>query len=82
MTVTLEIPPDLEQRLLAEARLRGIPFDQLLLEYLSSGTQPRAERGKSIFEQGLGLLGSAEDSAMVDEVVALAYEERRRPSGR
>lgn len=34
----------------------------------------------SVFEQGLGLFGSAEDAALLDEVVQMAYEERRRPS--
>jgi hypothetical protein len=33
----------------------------------------------TVFEQGLGLFGSTEDSALLDEVVDLAYEERRRP---
>jgi hypothetical protein len=33
----------------------------------------------TVFEQGLGLFGSAEDAALLDEVVELAYEERRRP---
>jgi hypothetical protein len=32
-----------------------------------------------IFEQGLGLFGSPADSALLDEVVQRAYEERRRP---
>lgn len=31
------------------------------------------------FQQGLGLFGSPEDSALLDDVVALAYEERRHP---
>jgi len=34
---------------------------------------------ETIFEQGLGLFGSPEDAALLDEVVQLAYEERRRP---
>ena len=34
----------------------------------------------SVFEQGLGLFGSTEDAALLDEVVKLAYEERRRAS--
>lgn len=38
--------------------------------------QPQA----TVFEQGLGLFGSPEDAALLDEVVQLAYEERRRPS--
>jgi len=34
----------------------------------------------TIFEQGLGLFGSPEDAALLDEVVQLAYEDRRRPA--
>jgi hypothetical protein len=36
--------------------------------------------GATVFEQGLGLFGSPEDSALLDEVVQLAYEERHRSS--
>lgn len=32
----------------------------------------------TVFEQGLGLFGSPEDAALLDEVVTLAYEERSR----
>ena len=32
----------------------------------------------TVFEQGLGLFGSSEDAALLDEVVELAYAERRR----
>ena len=35
---------------------------------------------KSVFEQGLGLFGSPVDAALLDEVVSMAYEERRRPA--
>ena len=35
---------------------------------------------RTVFEQGLGLFGSPEDAALLDEVVQLAYEERRRSS--
>jgi hypothetical protein len=38
----------------------------------------KASSTQSIFEQGLGLFSSQEDSALLDEVVQLAYEERRR----
>lgn len=34
----------------------------------------------TVYEQGLGLFGSPEDAALLDEVVELAYEERRRPT--
>ena len=35
--------------------------------------------GQAVFEQGLGLFGSPEDAALLDEVVELEYQERRRP---
>lgn len=34
----------------------------------------------TVFEQGLGLFGSPEEAALLDEVVELAYEERHRSS--
>jgi hypothetical protein len=36
------------------------------------------ESGATVFEQGLGLFGSPDDAALIDEVVHIAYEERRR----
>jgi hypothetical protein len=42
---------------------------------------PPSGRGEqTVFEQGLGLFGSPADAALMDEVVHIAYEERRRPS--
>jgi hypothetical protein len=41
---------------------------------------PEQPTGEPVFKQGLGLFGSAEDAALLDEVVQMAYEERRRPS--
>ncbi len=38
-----------------------------------------AQPPRTVFEEGLGLFGSPEDAALLDEVVAMAYEERRRP---
>jgi hypothetical protein len=35
---------------------------------------------QAVFEEGLGLFASPEDAALLDEVVQLAYEERRRPT--
>ncbi len=45
--------------------------------------RPQAITGRSeatVFEQGLGLFGSAADAALLDVDVQMAYEERRRPS--
>src|SRR5882762_2476063 len=33
---------------------------------------------QTVFEQGLGLFGSPEDAALLDEVVSIAYKERHR----
>jgi hypothetical protein len=41
--------------------------------------QNAAQSGATVFEQGLGLFGSPDDAALIDEVVHIAYEERRRP---
>lgn len=38
-----------------------------------------AKAAPSVFEQGLGLFGNPSDAALLDEVVTLAYEERRHP---
>jgi hypothetical protein len=41
--------------------------------------QNSVQSGATVFEQGLGLFGSPDDAALIDEVVHIAYEERRRP---
>ena len=42
--------------------------------------QSDAASQATVFEQGLGLFGSPSDSALLDEVVRIAYDERRRPT--
>jgi len=79
MTVRLDLPPQVEQAYLAEAQARGLPLDGVVREVLSAG-QPAQVGGRTVFEQGLGLFGSPEDAALLDEVVSIAYEERRRPA--
>jgi hypothetical protein len=80
MTVKLDLPPQVEKAYLAEARAKGVSLDELMREVLIAG-QPVLPPTQTVFEQGLGLFGSPEDAALLDEVVAIAYEERRRPSG-
>ena len=79
MTVTLNLPPQVEQAYLAAAQARGLPLDAVVQEVVIAG-QPPSASGKSVFEQGLGLFGSPEDAALLDEVVSIAYEERHRPT--
>jgi hypothetical protein len=79
MTITLHLPPKVEQAYLAAAQARGLPLDAVVREVVIAG-QPAGGSGKSVFEQGLGLFGSPEDAALLDEVVSVAYKERRRPA--
>ena len=79
MTVTLDLPSHIEKAYLAEARAKGVPLDELMREVLIAG-RPVPHTAETVFEQGLGLFGSPEDAALLDEVVAIAYEERRRPA--
>ena len=34
MTITLELPPDLEERFLAEAKAKGVPIGEVVKAYL------------------------------------------------
>jgi hypothetical protein len=79
MIVTLDLPPNVEQAYLAEARAKGVPLADLVCEVLIA-RQPTLPATEALFEQGLGLFGSPEDAALLDEVVSIAYEERRRPT--
>src|SRR5580658_437620 len=66
-------------------RLLGVETTFQLDEFLRAhdvlveGTREHANGDrKGLFEQGLGLFGSPEDAALLDEIVSIAYEERRR----
>jgi hypothetical protein len=74
-----------EARLAEEARRQGVSVDalieRLMNERMASAPAPKREPvGATVFEQGLGLFSSPEDAALIDEVVSLAYAERRRPT--
>jgi hypothetical protein len=79
MTVTLDLSPQVEMAYIAAAKARGLPVDAVVREILIAA-QPARSVGETVFEQGLGLFGSPEDAALIDEVVSIAYEERRRPA--
>jgi len=68
-----------------ERAIDALPPEQLaqLYAWLDEHRPPHPPPGLSeatVFEQGLGLFGSPADAALMDEVVHIAYEERRRPS--
>jgi hypothetical protein len=80
--------PELEAKLTRFAARQGRNPDELVQDVLTryfdheqAGQRVEKEAaGRTIFEQGLGLFGSPEDAALLDEVVSIAYEERRRPT--
>ena len=79
MTFTLDLPPQVEQAYRVAAEAKGMPLDELVREVLVA-RQPSVAAPVALFEQGLGLFGSPEDATLLDEVVRLAYQERRRPT--
>jgi hypothetical protein len=82
--MTIQVSQQTEARLTEEAQRQGVSVDalieRLMSERTASAPAPKRELGTpTVFEQGLGLFGSPED-ALIDEIVSLAYTERRRPA--
>jgi hypothetical protein len=67
-----------------ERAIDALPPEQLaeLYAWLDRHRPPQKMAGPeaTVFEQGLGLFGSASDASLLDEVVRVAYDERRRPA--
>jgi len=76
-TVEIKLPADLVQAAGLDVANPSTEASRLLA--LELYRENRISLG-TIFEQGLGLFGSPEDAALPDEVVSIAYEERRRPT--
>jgi hypothetical protein len=74
VTLTIELPDEQTAVLAAKARAQGLSSEEYARKLLAQELTP------SVFEQGLGMFGSPEDAALIDEVVSIAYEERRRPT--
>ena len=77
--MSLDIPTNIERDIQRFAQQEHITHDEAVLRLIETGLSARKPLPKTVFEQGLGLFGSPEDSALLDEVVSIAYEERRRP---
>jgi hypothetical protein len=85
MTITLS--PDQEQAVRDAIRAGKVTsvdeFIARAIADLPKGNEPLTRSSpSSVFEQGLGMLRSPEDASLLDEVVSIAYAERRRPSKR
>ena len=66
-----------------ERAIDGLQPQELAELYAWLDQHRPSDKGHSystVFDEGLGLFSSPEDAALLDEVVQLAYEERRRPS--
>lgn len=82
MSLDIEIPPNVERGIQKFALEEHISHDEAVLRLIEAGLTAGSPRTKTVFEQGLGLFGSPDDAALLDEVVSLAYEERRKASTR
>ena len=89
MTITLN--PDQEHAIRDAIRAGQVASVEELIDRAIAGLPRHTDGGEApaspstgltIFEQGLGLFSSPEDAALLDEVVSIVYEERRRPSKR
>ena len=85
MTITLS--PDQEQAVRDAIRAGEVTsVDEFIARAIAnlpkSDETPSVSSSSSVFTQGLGLFGSPEDASLLDEVVSIAYQERRRPSKR
>jgi hypothetical protein len=82
MTITLT--PNQEQAIREAIRAGQVASVEEFIDRAIAGLPPEeaAAQKRSAAEQGLGLFSSPEDAALLDEIVSLAYAERRRPSQR
>lgn len=83
MAITLN--PHQEEAVRAAIRAGQVDSVEELIDRALAGLPSRNEAeasGRTIAEQGRGLFGSPEDAALLDEIVSVAYAERRRPSQR
>ena len=83
MSITLS--PAQEQAVREALRAgRVSSVDELIARAIAnfpkSEEAPLLISSSSVFAQGLGLFGSPEEASLLDEVVSIAYQERRRPS--
>ena len=78
--MSLDIPSNIEREIKRFAQQHHITPDEAVIRLIESGLSLGKQQTQTLFEQGLGLFGSPQDAAIIDEVVAVAYEERRRPS--
>ena len=80
MPMALEIPSKIERDIRRSAEEQHISHEEAAFRLIEQGLAAKRRVTKTVYEQGLGLFGSPEDASLLDDVVSIAYEERRRPS--
>jgi hypothetical protein len=76
----VQIPSKIDRAIERFAQEEHITRDEAILRLIETGLSLKRPADKTVFEQGLGLFGAPADASLLDEVVAIAYEERRRPT--
>ncbi len=77
--MSLDIPFNIEREIEQFAQQQSITTDEAAIRLIERGLS-LGERPQTNRPEGLGLFSSDEDAEILDEVVAIAYQERRRPS--
>ena len=82
-----QLPQELEQGVKRFAQELHVSHDEAVLRLIETGLQhvPAPEKtgqGKNPAEELIGLFSSPEDCALMDEVVAIAYEGRKAAAAR
>lgn len=83
--MSFELPANLERKIERYAQNAHLSKVEAAAELIEAGLRTKkhaAGRSKNAALNGLGLFRSPEDAAALDDAVAIAYEERRRPSQR
>lgn len=78
--MSFDIPTEVERNIARFAQQEHLTRDEAILKLIETGLSASNPSHGEVAEAGLGLFGSEEDSALLDEVVSIAYQERRRPS--
>jgi hypothetical protein len=78
--MSLDIPSNIEREIEQFARQQRITLDEAAIRLIKRGLSLGKQAQQTLPARGLGLFSRSEDAAIIDEVVAIAYEERRRPS--
>jgi hypothetical protein len=81
--MSFDIPIAIEPEIIQYAQAEHITEAEAIVRLIQAGLSAshREAQDQNAILSGLGLFADPADAAVLDEAVAIAYEERRRPSG-